>query len=91
MLPARLPRTLVIQGTLDPATPIEGARAHTSALSSRGEIQMTTVVGGAHALVLTGQDCFVDAVSAFIAGATAPATCHQAVVDDSAGAALPLL
>ncbi len=90
-LPARLPRTLVIQGTLDPATPIDGARAHIAALSSLGDIQLTTVEGGAHALVLTGQGCFIDAVSVFMAGAKAPDSCSQAVVDDRAGAALPLM
>jgi pimeloyl-ACP methyl ester carboxylesterase len=90
-LPARLPRTLVIQGTLDPATPIEGARAHIAALSPRGDIHLTTVNGGAHALVLTGQACFVEAVSAFMAGARVPNVCHQAVVDEQTGAGLPLL
>lgn len=74
-LPARLPRTLVIQGTLDPATPIEGAQAHIAALAPRGDVQFTTVVDGAHGLVLTAPECFALAASAFVSAASVPETC----------------
>lgn len=74
-LPARLPRTLVIQGTLDPATPMEGARAHIAALAPLGDVQLTTVAGGAHGLFLTAPDCFAKAVSAFVSAASVPETC----------------
>lgn len=74
-LPARLPRTLVLQGTLDPATPIEGARAHIAALAPLGDVQLTTVVDGAHGLVLTAQACFAQTVSAFMSAASVPETC----------------
>nr|WP_246373070.1 alpha/beta hydrolase [Lysobacter spongiae] len=79
-LPARLPRTLVLQGTLDPATPLEGARAHLAMLAPLGDVKLTTVVDGAHGLVLTAQDCFVQAVSAFVSSASVPGTCslHEA-------------
>lgn len=80
-LPARLPRTLVLQGTLDPATPIEGARAHIAALSPRGHIHLTTVTDGAHGLVLTAPGCFVQATSAFIAGAQPPEQCSLGVTE----------
>lgn len=75
-LPARLPRTLVIQGTLDPATPIDGAQAHITALAPLGEVKLTTVVGGAHGLVLTAPDCFALAVSAFVSVAKVPDMCE---------------
>lgn len=78
-LPARLPRTLVLQGTLDPATPIEGARAYIAALSPLGDIHLTTVLDGAHGLVLTAPDCFARTTSAFIAGAKLPAECQLEV------------
>lgn len=74
-LPAHLPRTLVIQGTLDPATPMEGARAHIAALAPLGDVQLTSVVDGAHGLFLTAPDCFAKAVSAFVTAASVPETC----------------
>ena len=81
-LPARLPRTLVVQGTLDPATPIEGARAHIAALSPHGDVHLTTVVDGAHGLVLTAPDCFAQATSAFIEGTKLPERCQLEVAAD---------
>jgi pimeloyl-ACP methyl ester carboxylesterase len=75
-LPERLPRTLVVHGTLDPATPFEGARAHVAALATHGDIQLTAVVGAAHGLVLTAPDCFAQAISAFVAGRTPPTECR---------------
>lgn len=74
-LPARLPRTLVLQGTLDPATPIDGARAHVAALSPLGDVRLTTVVDGAHGLFLTAPDCFAQAASAFVSAAPVTGTC----------------
>jgi pimeloyl-ACP methyl ester carboxylesterase len=74
-LPARLPRTLVLQGTLDPATPIEGARAHVAVLAPLGDVHLTTVAGGAHGLVLTAPDCFAQAASVFVSAGAVPETC----------------
>ena len=75
-LPTRLPRTLVLQGTLDPATPIEGARAHIAKLAPLGDVRLTTVVDGAHGLVLTAPDCFAQATSAFVSGKAPPERCQ---------------
>jgi pimeloyl-ACP methyl ester carboxylesterase len=75
-LPAQLPPTLVMQGTLDPATPLEGARAHVARLSTLGPVQLATVSGGAHALVLTAPDCFVRLSAPFVSGQTPPADCR---------------
>jgi pimeloyl-ACP methyl ester carboxylesterase len=71
----RLPRTLVIHGTLDPNTPYEGAREHAAVLAPAGDIRFTTVSGGAHFLALMAPDCFVRAASAFVARAVTPDRC----------------
>ena len=81
VLPARLPRTLVVQGTLDPATPIDGARAHIAALAPRGDVRLVTVVGAAHGLVLTAPACFAQATSAFVTGQAVPQACRLEVAD----------
>ncbi|WP_236672381.1 alpha/beta fold hydrolase [Croceicoccus sp. YJ47] len=66
-VPERLPRTLVMQGTLDPNTPYDGAKAHADTLSAKGgEIIFSTVEGGAHFLALVAPDCFIQAASAFV-------------------------
>lgn len=78
--PARLPRTLVIHGTLDPNTPFEGARAHAAMLARAGGVRLTTVVGGAHFLPLVAPRCFVQTASAFVARRTAPDSCDEAGV-----------
>ncbi|HYE43723.1 MAG TPA: alpha/beta fold hydrolase [Caulobacteraceae bacterium] len=74
-LPAALPRTLVVHGTLDPNTPYEGALAHVAALRKAGKVEVTTVEGGAHYLALLDGDCFADSVARFVAGRKAPARC----------------
>lgn len=73
--PARLPRTLVIHGTLDPNTPYDGARAHADALASAGEIHFSTIIRGAHLLPFAASECFSGVVSAFISGASVPEHC----------------
>ena len=74
-MPAHLPRTLVIHGTLDPNTPYEGARAHAAALATAGEIHFSTVTRGAHLLPFAAPECFVNVVSAFISGGNTPESC----------------
>ena len=64
--PARLPRTLVLQGTLDPNTAYEGALAHAEMLKPAGDITFTTVEDGAHMLALVAPKCFVATVSRFV-------------------------
>ncbi len=82
-LPARLPPTIVVHGTLDPATPIDGAKAHVAALAPLGEVRLTTVVGAAHGLVLAAPACFALATSAFVTGRAAPREC---VLEGAGGA-----
>ena len=75
-VPQRLPRTLVMHGTLDPNTPYEGAKAHAAALSAAGgNITLSTIEGGAHFLALVAPDCFVRVASVFVGKRTPSAYC----------------
>lgn len=66
-LPSKLPPTLVLQGDMDPKTPLAGAQAQVAALTSAGPIALRTVQGGPHFLAFTAPDCFVAATQAFVA------------------------
>lgn len=77
-LPARLPPTLVMQGTLDPNTPFAAARAHAEALAGAGRVRFAAVDGGAHFLLLVAPDCFVRVAGAFAAGQRVPRRCAAA-------------
>lgn len=76
-LPQRLPRTLVVHGTLDPNTPYEGAVEHAKLLAAAGDVQVTTVERDAHFLALFAPECFVGAVSAFVGRDTVPDRCAE--------------
>lgn len=76
-LPASLPPTLVVHGTLDPNTPYAGARRHVDALRGLGEVQLTTVDAGAHLLAFVAPTCFVAATSAWIDGQDVPPRCRE--------------
>ena len=62
-LPARLPRTLIIHGTIDPNTAYGGALAHAEMLKRAGDVTLVTVENGAHLLPLAALDCFIASVS----------------------------
>lgn len=76
-LPERLPRTVVIHGTLDPNTPYEGARLHAERLNAAGELSFSTVVDGAHFLPLVAPDCFIKAAAAFVNSERVPEYCDS--------------
>lgn len=65
-LPESLPRTLVLQGTLDPKTPFPGAQEHVAALAATGEITLTPVKDAPHFILMTAPEAFENTVSAFI-------------------------
>ncbi|MDO8064907.1 alpha/beta fold hydrolase [Janthinobacterium sp. SUN206] len=69
-LPAKVPPTLVLQGTLDPKTPYAGAQAQVQALTQNkaGTVAMSTVHNAPHFLLWTAPACFEQASSRFIAG-----------------------
>lgn len=56
-VPAALPPTLVVQGTMDPNTSYEGALEHVALLREAGPVGVTTVEGGAHLLLFVAPDC----------------------------------
>jgi pimeloyl-ACP methyl ester carboxylesterase len=66
--PKVLPRTLVIQGTRDPKTPIEGAVAQVAALRKAGPVALVKAARAPHFVLLNAPDCFEQAVRRFIAG-----------------------
>lgn len=76
-LPAVLPRTLVVHGTLDPNTPYEGALAQIALLRRTGKVELATVDGGAHFLAVTDGDCFARAAARFVQGRPAPSRCRS--------------
>ena len=76
-LPAVLPPTLVVHGTLDPNTPYAGAQRHVEALRGLGDVHLATVDAGAHLLAFVAPTCFIAATSAWVGGADAPLRCRE--------------
>lgn len=75
--PARLPRTLVVHGTLDPNTPYAGALTHVSTLREAGRIEMTTVEQGAHMLAFVAPTCCIAASTTFLSGVDLTPSCSE--------------
>ena len=69
-LPAKVPPTLVLQGTLDPKTPYAGAQAQAQALtrSKAGKVALSTVHNAPHFILWTAPACFEQASTRFITG-----------------------
>jgi pimeloyl-ACP methyl ester carboxylesterase len=65
-LPEQTPPILVLQGTLDPKTPIEGAEAQIALLRKSSTAVLVTVADAPHFLLFTAPDCFVPAVRSFL-------------------------
>ncbi|PHV17949.1 peptidase S33 family protein [Janthinobacterium sp. BJB303] len=72
-LPAKVPPTLVLQGTLDPKTPYAGAQAQVQALTQRkaGKVSLSSVHNAPHFILWTAPACFEQATTRFIAGKAA--------------------
>lgn len=75
--PRTLPRTLILQGTLDPNTAYAGAEEHAATLARSGPVTFHTVDRGAHLLPLVAPGCFVAAVDRFIEGAAVSERCAE--------------
>ncbi|MCF6441843.1 alpha/beta hydrolase [Pseudoalteromonas luteoviolacea] len=65
-LPKQLPRTLIVQGTLDPNTPYEAAQLHSKHLENLGDVQFATVKNAAHILPMVAPECFTQLASQFV-------------------------
>ncbi|NMO18812.1 alpha/beta fold hydrolase [Pyxidicoccus fallax] len=70
--PAALPPVLVLQGDMDPKTPLAGAQAHIRLLPKAAGVNLFTVKGGPHFLLFTAPACFKAAVSTFVQKRRAP-------------------
>jgi len=77
--PDTLPRTLILQGTLDPNTAYTGAQEHAALLHRSGPVTFHTVDRGAHLLPLVAPRCFVSAVGSFINGHVVSERCAEPV------------
>lgn len=64
--PARLPPTLILQGSLDPKTHYDGARLHAAALGRHGPVSLVTVAGAPHFILWLAPGCFERHVAAFV-------------------------
>jgi pimeloyl-ACP methyl ester carboxylesterase len=72
-----LPPVLVVQGTLDPKTPLEGAQLHIEDLRQAGaEVQVVTVERAPHALWYFAPDCLDGAIAGFIGQTFERARCE---------------
>lgn len=65
-LPEKIPPTLVLNGTLDPKTPYDGALTHIAELSKRGPVGLISVTGAPHFILWTAPDCFSRHVMNFV-------------------------
>ena len=75
-VPDVVPSILVLQGSLDPKTHINGARQHVSALKNSGVTHMVEITDAPHFVALHSPKCFIDLSMDFVKGTEAlPATC----------------
>jgi pimeloyl-ACP methyl ester carboxylesterase len=84
-LPARMPPILVLHGTLDPKTPIEGAAAQIASLRTRGTVALLTVTDAPHFLLFTAPDCVVPVVHRFLTSRRARNALCRSVPDQPIG------
>jgi len=76
---ADMPPVLVVHGTLDPKTTLEGARHHIAALEAGGTgVTLVTVEGAPHASWYFAPDCLYDAMEDFIDGDAVAERCTPA-------------
>lgn len=79
--PGTLPRTLILQGTLDPNTAYAGAEEHAATLRKAGSVTFHTVDRGAHLLALVAPRCFVAAAHSFVDGAVVSERCAEPALE----------
>ena len=65
--PKSLPRILVLRGTLDPKTPLDGATARIAQWHDAGRSRLVSLTGSPHFILMTSPICFKDAVNEFLA------------------------
>lgn len=65
-LPAAVPPSLVLHGTLDPKTPLHGAGEHVAELKALGDIVFVPIDGASHFILMTAPDEFKRVVQGFL-------------------------
>jgi pimeloyl-ACP methyl ester carboxylesterase len=69
-LPGHVPRTLVLQGAMDPKTHYDAALSHVASLRQvgPGPVDVVTVASGSHFVLWSSPSCFESAARAFVGG-----------------------
>ena len=67
-IPAKMPRTLVVHGTLDPKTHLNGAWKHVELLSKDNPVDLVKVKDAPHFVALFAPDAFKVSVTTFLQG-----------------------
>ena len=65
-----LPPMLVLQGTLDPKTSLDGAMRHVEVLRTMTDVDVITLIDAPHAAYLTAKDCIRQPLQDFVADGT---------------------
>ena len=65
-LPAAIPPSIVLHGTLDPKTPYQGAAEHVARLKASGDIVLVPIDSAPHFILLTSPDDFKRVVQEFL-------------------------
>lgn len=80
--PGSIPRTLVIQGTLDPKTPYAAALRHVGLLKKAGPISLVAAVDSPHFVLMSSPECVVAAITRFRSGPEfeSPPECRKSLL-----------
>ncbi|TYC97419.1 alpha/beta fold hydrolase [Novosphingobium sp. BW1] len=65
-IPERIPPTIVLHGTLDPKTPLDGAREHVTALKVAGDISLLQIEQAPHFVLMTAPEEFKELTKSFL-------------------------
>jgi pimeloyl-ACP methyl ester carboxylesterase len=65
-VPAAIPPSIVLHGTLDPKTPLDGAEAHVAELKAAGEIKLASVDRSPHFILMSAPAEFTRLVQEFL-------------------------
>jgi pimeloyl-ACP methyl ester carboxylesterase len=66
VVPAAIPPSIVLHGTLDPKTPLYGAEAHIAGLEAAGDIKLIAIDRAPHFILMTAPDEFIRIVESFL-------------------------
>jgi len=67
-LPTKLPKTLILHGTLDPKTHYSAAKKHARELAYAGQVSFIDIIDSPHFVALNAPTCFKKSIKEFIHG-----------------------